>query len=73
MSKRLWEYRVAGMVGGLMLAAGQFWGPACLMQAFALMPALWLISKEPLAKPSETRQDSPVADLSDSFTICALT
>ena len=46
MSKRLWEYRVAGMVGGLMLAAGQFWGPACLMQAFALMPALWLISKD---------------------------
>ena len=28
---------------------------------------------EPLAKPSETQQDSPAADLSESFTIHALT
>lgn len=37
-----WCYRMAGVVGGLMLAAGQFWGPACLLQAAALIPLLWL-------------------------------
>ena len=31
------------------------------------------LSYEPLAKPSETQQDSPVTDLSESFTIHALT
>ena len=41
-----WTYRAAGVVGGLMLAAGQFWGPACVLQAGALVPVLWLAAKD---------------------------
>jgi len=29
-----------------MLAAGQFWGPACVLQAAALAPILWLAAKD---------------------------
>ena len=46
MDKALWRYRAAGVVGGLMLAAGQFWGPACVLQAAALAPVLWLAVRD---------------------------
>ncbi len=45
MKATMWYYRTAGAVGGLMLAAGQFWGPACLLQVAALGPLLWLTLK----------------------------
>lgn len=46
METALWRYRAAGAAGGLMLAAGQFWGPACVLQAAALAPILWLTFKD---------------------------
>ena len=45
MGTTTWDYRAAGAVGGVMLATGQFWGPACLLQAAALGPVLWLTIK----------------------------
>jgi hypothetical protein len=42
---------------------------------FLLQKAYYAVNEkpiEPLAKPSEMQQDSPVADLSESFTIHAL-
>ena len=41
METKQWRYRAAGVIGGLMLAAGQFWGPACVLQAGALGVVLW--------------------------------
>lgn len=46
METKQWQYRAAGVVGGLMLAAGQFWGPASVLQAGALVPVLWLAVKD---------------------------
>ncbi|MCE5184493.1 MAG: hypothetical protein LLF76_00005 [Planctomycetaceae bacterium] len=41
--KSLNAYRLAGLAGGLLLAAGQFWGPACVLQLGALLPLMLLI------------------------------
>lgn len=46
MDTGLWKYRGAGVIGGLMLAAGQFWGPACVLQAGALAVVLWPAVKD---------------------------
>jgi apolipoprotein N-acyltransferase len=40
------QYRLAGVVGGLLLAAGQFWGPACLLRIVALLPLMMLCLKD---------------------------
>ncbi|MBL7214066.1 MAG: carbon-nitrogen hydrolase family protein [Phycisphaerae bacterium] len=40
------HYRLAGAAGGLLLAAGQFWGPACLLQLAALLPLMLLVLKD---------------------------
>lgn len=37
MKTNLHHYRLAGVTGGLLLAAGQFWGPACILQLVALI------------------------------------
>lgn len=42
----LWRYRLAGITGGLLLAAGQFWGPLCVLQLFAFVPALMLCVRD---------------------------
>jgi apolipoprotein N-acyltransferase len=42
METRLWQYRLAGAAGGLMLAAGNFFGPLCLLQLGAFIPLLML-------------------------------
>lgn len=39
-------HRLAGIVGGLLLAAGQFWGPACVLQAIALLPLMILVLRD---------------------------
>jgi apolipoprotein N-acyltransferase len=41
--KSLNAYRFAGLAGGLMLAAGQFFGAACLLQTVALLPLMLLV------------------------------
>ncbi|MHC4952109.1 MAG: nitrilase-related carbon-nitrogen hydrolase, partial [Planctomycetota bacterium] len=46
MKHKLNQYRLAGVVGGLLLAAGQFWGPACLLQIVALLPLMVLCLKD---------------------------
>ena len=46
MKTNLHHYRLAGVVGGLLLAAGQFWGPACLLQIVALLPLMLLVLKD---------------------------
>ena len=46
MKTNLHRYRLAGVVGGLLLAAGQFWGPACLLQFVALLPLMMLVLKD---------------------------
>ena len=46
MKRGLNDYRLAGVVGGLFLAAGQFWGPACLLQIIALLPLMVLCLKD---------------------------
>lgn len=46
METRMWTYRAAGVIGGLMLAAGQFWGPGCVLQAGALGVVLWPAVKD---------------------------
>ncbi len=46
MKMNLHRYRLAGVVGGLLLAAGQFWGPACLLQLVALVPLMLLVLKD---------------------------
>ena len=40
MKSNLHRYRLAGAAGGLLLAAGQFWGPACLLQLVAVVPLM---------------------------------
>jgi apolipoprotein N-acyltransferase len=39
-------YRVAGFVGGLLLAAGQFFGAACVLQLLALVPLMLLVLRD---------------------------
>lgn len=46
MERVLWKYRAAGMAGGLLLAAGQFWGRLSLLGAAALVPLMVLVLKE---------------------------
>ncbi len=46
MKENLHRYRLAGISGGLMLAAGQFVGPLCLLQAVALLPLMLLVLRE---------------------------
>ena len=43
MKTNLHHYRLAGVIGGLLLSAGQFWGPACLLQVVALLPLMMLV------------------------------
>ena len=40
------RYRLAGAAGGLLLAAGQFWGPACLLQLVALVPLMVFVIRD---------------------------
>jgi apolipoprotein N-acyltransferase len=42
METRLWQYRMAGAIGGLMLAAGNFFGPLCILQLGAFIPLMML-------------------------------
>ncbi len=44
------KYRLAGVVGGLLLMAGNFYGPLCLLQSVALIPLMILILKNPKPK-----------------------
>ncbi|MHC4553342.1 MAG: nitrilase-related carbon-nitrogen hydrolase [Planctomycetota bacterium] len=46
MKTNLHRYRLAGIVGGLLLAAGQFYGPLCVLQLVALMPLMCLVLRE---------------------------
>ena len=46
MKTNLHHYRLAGVIGGLLLAAGQFWGPACLLQLIALIPLMMLALRD---------------------------
>lgn len=49
--KNVWmKYRLAGAAGGLLLMAGNFYGPLCLLQGIALLPLMILILKEPKPK-----------------------
>jgi len=50
--KSLNAYRFAGFLGGLMLAAGQFFGPACLLQMFALLPLMLLVLRDRRLSPA---------------------
>jgi len=47
MKRNFHYFRLAGIFGGLLLAAGQFWGPACVLQLFALVPLMILILRKP--------------------------
>ena len=40
MKTNLNRYRLAGVAGGLLLGAGQFWGLACVLQLFAFLPLM---------------------------------
>ena len=40
MKTNLNQYRLAGVVGGLLLAVGQFWGWLCIFQLIALLPLM---------------------------------
>jgi apolipoprotein N-acyltransferase len=46
METRLWHYRIAGAIGGLMLAAGNFFGPLCLLQLGAFIPLMTLAVRD---------------------------
>lgn len=46
MKTNLHRYRLAGVAGGLLLTAGQFYGPLCLLQAVALLPLMVLVLRE---------------------------
>jgi apolipoprotein N-acyltransferase len=46
MKSNLMRYRIAGFAGGLLLAAGQFWGPACVLQLAALLPVMVFCLKD---------------------------
>lgn len=50
MNTNLNRYRLAGTAGGLLLAAGQFWGPACILQLIALLPLMLLTLKDKRAR-----------------------
>jgi apolipoprotein N-acyltransferase len=52
METRLWQYRLAGAAGGLMLAAGNFFGPLCLLQLGAFIPLMTLAIRD--KKPNWT-------------------
>lgn len=52
MKTNLIHYRLAGAAGGLMLAAGQFWGPACVLQLAALVPLMVLVLKDRRIAPA---------------------
>ncbi len=42
MKDTVWYYRIAGAAGGLMLAAGNFFGPLCVLQLGAFVPVMLL-------------------------------
>lgn len=46
MTDKLWRYRLAGAVGGLMLAAGNFFGPLCILQLAAFVPVMMLAMRD---------------------------
>ena len=46
MKRSLHPYRLAGVVGGLLLGAGQFWGAACVLQLAALVPVMVLALRD---------------------------
>lgn len=50
--KSLNAYRFAGFAGGLLLAAGQFFGPACLLQLVALLPLMGLVLRDRRLSPA---------------------
>ncbi len=52
MTGNLWRYRLAGVAGGLMLAAGNFFGPLCILQLAAFVPVMLLYARD--RKISET-------------------
>ena len=45
-------YRVSGVGGGLLLAAGQFFGPLCILHLVALMALMLLVVRERRVKPA---------------------
>lgn len=50
-NKYIWmKYRLAGAAGGAMLMAGNYYGPLCIVQLFALLPLMILILKQPKLK-----------------------
>lgn len=46
MTHNLWQYRIAGAAGGLMLAAGNFFGPLCVLQLAAFVPVMILYARD---------------------------
>lgn len=52
MKTNLHHYRLAGVTGGLLLAAGQFWGPACILQLVALIPLMVLVLRDRRVGPA---------------------
>ncbi len=46
MTDTLWRYRIAGAAGGLMLAAGNFFGPLCILQLGAFIPLMILATRD---------------------------
>lgn len=52
MTTNLWRYRLAGAAGGLMLAAGNLFGPLCLLQLGALVPLLVLFARDKKIGPA---------------------
>jgi apolipoprotein N-acyltransferase len=46
MKQILNQYRLAGVGGGLLLAAGQFFGPLCVLQLMALIPLMVLVIRD---------------------------
>ena len=46
MKANLNQYRFGGIAGGLLWAAGQFWGPACVLQVFAMVPVMFLALRD---------------------------
>jgi apolipoprotein N-acyltransferase len=46
MTDKLWRYRLVGAAGGLMLAAGNFFGPLCILQCGAFIPLMMLAMRD---------------------------
>ncbi|MHC5083868.1 MAG: nitrilase-related carbon-nitrogen hydrolase, partial [Planctomycetota bacterium] len=46
MKQTLHRYRLVGAAGGLLLAAGQFYGPLCILQLVALVPLMVLVLRD---------------------------